>query len=132
MMDLLKFNTKFMLRCTKFISLFVSAISPTYFGYFNPTFYSGTVKCNCSYLLFLSCSPNSYPLVIAAHPQEPNQFALGLTDGGVHVFEPLESEAKWGAAPPVENGSAQPVENGSSRTTPAPAGVGTSADHPQG
>ncbi|XP_038717839.1 protein TOPLESS [Tripterygium wilfordii] len=50
-----------------------------------------------------------HPLVIAAHPQEPNQFALGLSDGGVHVFEPLESEGKWGVPPPVENGSAGSV-----------------------
>ena len=46
-----------------------------------------------------------YPLVIAAHPSEPDQFALGLTDGGIHVFEPLESEGKWGTSPPVENGA---------------------------
>lgn len=45
------------------------------------------------------------PLVIAAHPQEPNQFSIGLSDGAVHVFEPLESEGKWGVPPPVENGS---------------------------
>ncbi|KAF8393178.1 hypothetical protein HHK36_021419 [Tetracentron sinense] len=37
-----------------------------------------------------------YPLVIAAHPSEPNQFALGLTDGAVYILEPLESEGKWG------------------------------------
>ncbi|XP_023762146.2 protein TOPLESS-like [Lactuca sativa] len=48
---------------------------------------------------------NVHPLVIAAHPQEPNQFALGLSDGVVHVFEPLESESKWGVQPPAENGS---------------------------
>ncbi|PON51665.1 Topless-like WD40 repeat containing protein [Parasponia andersonii] len=52
---------------------------------------------------------NVQPLVIAAHPQEPNEFALGLSDGGVHVFEPLESEGKWGVPPPVENGSASSV-----------------------
>lgn len=50
-----------------------------------------------------------HPLVIAAHPQEPNQFALGLSDGGVHVFEPLDSHGKWGALPPAENGSASGV-----------------------
>ncbi|GAV60959.1 WD40 domain-containing protein [Cephalotus follicularis] len=54
-------------------------------------------------------SSNVHPLVIAAHPQEPNQFALGLSDGGVHFFEPLESEGKWGVPPPVENGSASSV-----------------------
>ncbi|KAL9350906.1 hypothetical protein Peur_058161 [Populus x canadensis] len=54
-------------------------------------------------------SSNVHPLVIAAHPQEPNQFALGLSDGGVHVFEPLESEGKWGVPPPAENGSASSV-----------------------
>ncbi|KAH7832910.1 hypothetical protein Vadar_001247 [Vaccinium darrowii] len=31
----------------------------------------------------LSGSQAVYPLVIAAHPQEPNQFAVGLTDGSV-------------------------------------------------
>ncbi|KAK6915095.1 WD40 repeat [Dillenia turbinata] len=56
-----------------------------------------------------SVSPNVHPVVIAAHPQEANQFALGLSDGGVHVFEPLESEGKWGVPPPVENGSASTV-----------------------
>ncbi|XP_073010395.1 protein TPR3 [Typha latifolia] len=65
-----------------------------------------------------------HPLVIAAHPLEPNQFALGLTDGGVHVLEPLESEGKWGVAPPAENGSA------SSMSTPPPAGA-SSSDQPQ-
>ncbi|GAY59106.1 hypothetical protein CUMW_192050 [Citrus unshiu] len=50
-------------------------------------------------------SSNVHPLVIAAHPHEPNEFALGLSDGGVHVFEPLESEGKWGVPPPVDNGS---------------------------
>lgn len=48
-------------------------------------------------------------MVIAAHPQEPNQFALGLSDGVVHVFEPLESEGKWGVPPPAENGSTSNV-----------------------
>lgn len=43
--------------------------------------------------------------MIAAHPAEPNQFALGLTDGGVLLLEPNESEGVWGSAPPVENGA---------------------------
>lgn len=60
-------------------------------------------------------SSNVHPLVIAAHPQEGNQFAVGLSDGGVHVFEPLESEGKWGVPPPMENGSA----GGSVPTTPS-------------
>ncbi|CAH8330816.1 unnamed protein product [Eruca vesicaria subsp. sativa] len=40
------------------------------------------------------------PLVVAAHPQEPNQFAVGLNDGSVKVIEPTEAEGKWGMAPP--------------------------------
>ncbi|MCI68683.1 transducin/WD40 repeat protein [Trifolium medium] len=31
-----------------------------------------------------------YPTAIAAHPQKPNQFAAGFTDGSVCVFEPKE------------------------------------------
>lgn len=42
--------------------------------------------------------------MIAAHPSEANQFALGLSDGGVYILEPLESEGKWGTSPPLENG----------------------------
>ncbi|XP_057494321.1 topless-related protein 3-like isoform X2 [Actinidia eriantha] len=52
----------------------------------------------------LNGSQAVYPIVIAAHPQEPNQFATGLTDGSVKVMEPLESEGKWGVVPPVDNG----------------------------
>ncbi|KAF4387713.1 hypothetical protein G4B88_004040 [Cannabis sativa] len=63
-------------------------------------------RINPSAYLPANISSNVQPLVIAAHPQEANQFALGLSDGGVHVFEPLESEGKWGVPPPVENGSA--------------------------
>lgn len=49
-----------------------------------------------------------YPLVIAAHPSEPNQIALGMTDGAVHVVEPSDVEMKWGGgggAPSQDNGS---------------------------
>jgi hypothetical protein len=55
------------------------------------------------------CSSTVYPLVVAAHPSEPNQFSLGLTDGGVVVLEPGESEGKWGTGPPAENGAVSSV-----------------------
>lgn len=55
--------------------------------------------------MLLLDSSRVFPVVITAHPSEPNQFALGLTDGGVHVMEPPESERNWGAAPPLENGA---------------------------
>ncbi|XP_019175858.1 PREDICTED: protein TPR1-like [Ipomoea nil] len=47
-------------------------------------------------------SEGVYAVVIAAHPQEPNQLAIGLTDGSVKVIEPLESEGEWGISPPVD------------------------------
>lgn len=54
----------------------------------------------------LLCSGNpTYPLVIAAHPSEPNQIALGMSDGSVHVVEPSDVELKWGGAPSQDNGS---------------------------
>ncbi|MED6123342.1 RNA polymerase II associated Paf1 complex subunit Tpr1 [Stylosanthes scabra] len=80
-------------------------------------------RINPSAYLSGSVSSNVHPLVIAAHPQEANQFAIGLSDGGVHVFEPLESEGKWGVPPPVENGSASNVA--------APSVGGPSSDQPQ-
>ncbi|KAJ0986496.1 hypothetical protein J5N97_004852 [Dioscorea zingiberensis] len=41
------------------------------------------------------------PHAIAAHPKIPNQFAVGLSDGGVHVLEPLESEGQWSGSKPL-------------------------------
>ncbi|XP_059643467.1 topless-related protein 4-like isoform X2 [Cornus florida] len=75
------------------------------------------LRCRINPTSYLPSNPSSrvYPLVIAAHPSENNQFALGLTDGGVQVFEPLESEGKWGNVPPLENGAGP-------STTPAAAG----------
>lgn len=81
------------------------------------------LRCRISPSAYLPASVSNasvQPLVIAAHPQEANQFALGLSDGGVHVFEPLESEGKWGVAPPVENGSASSVP-----TTPSVGASGS-------
>ncbi|KAL5068780.1 hypothetical protein RYX36_019667 [Vicia faba] len=52
----------------------------------------------------LNRSQAVYPLVIAAHPLQPNQFAVGLSDGSVKVIEPSESEGKWGSSPPMDNG----------------------------
>ncbi|XAR53253.1 hypothetical protein NMG60_11021726 [Bertholletia excelsa] len=65
------------------------------------------VRCHISPTSYLPPNPTSrvYPLVIAAHPSEANQFAVGLSDGGVYVLEPLEAEGKWGTYPPLENGA---------------------------
>ncbi|KAL5783841.1 hypothetical protein ACOSP7_008870 [Xanthoceras sorbifolium] len=52
----------------------------------------------------LNGSQAVYPLVVAAHPLESNQLAVGLTDGTVKVLEPTEPEGKWGVSPPVDNG----------------------------
>jgi len=68
-------------------------------------------------------SSNVHPVVVAAHPSEANQFALGLTDGTVYVMEPLESDRKWGNPPPAENGST------SNMSTP-PNGA-SSSDQPE-
>ncbi|XP_010539522.1 PREDICTED: protein TOPLESS-like [Tarenaya hassleriana] len=76
-------------------------------------FTSSNLRLRCrvnpsAYLPSNLSNSNVHPVVIAAHPQEPNMFAEGLSDGGVHIFEPLESEGGWGVAPPAENGSDQP------------------------
>ncbi|KAH7513409.1 hypothetical protein FEM48_Zijuj12G0196900 [Ziziphus jujuba var. spinosa] len=52
----------------------------------------------------LSNSQTAYPLVVTAHPQEPHQLAVGLTDGAVKVIEPSETEGKWGVTVPVDIG----------------------------
>ncbi|GMY35822.1 topless-related protein 4-like [Fagus crenata] len=72
------------------------------------------LRCRINSNAYLPPNPSIrvYPLVIAAHPSEPNQFALGLTDGGVHILEPLESEGKWGTSPPTENGAGPSTTSG--------------------
>ncbi|XP_034207498.1 topless-related protein 4-like isoform X4 [Prunus dulcis] len=62
-------------------------------------------RCRISSAAYITSNPSArvYPAVVAAHPSEPNQFAVGLTDGGVVVMEPPESEETWGTMPPVEN-----------------------------
>jgi hypothetical protein len=58
---------------------------------------------------FCGCSLGVYPLVVAAHPQEPDQFAVGLKDGAVIVFEPPISAGKWSMLTAYENGSASKI-----------------------
>ncbi|KAK4572356.1 hypothetical protein RGQ29_030693 [Quercus rubra] len=59
-----------------------------------------------AYIPSFSVSGNSAsPLVIAAHPSEPNQIALGMSDGTVHVVEPIDLEQKWGGPSSHDNGS---------------------------
>ncbi|XP_034711523.1 protein TOPLESS-RELATED PROTEIN 2-like [Vitis riparia] len=58
-----------------------------------------------AYIPSPALSSGVYPLVIAAHPSEPNQIALGMSDGAVHVVEPTDAEPKWGGQPPQDNGS---------------------------
>ncbi|KAL4595820.1 hypothetical protein ACB092_12G119400 [Castanea dentata] len=59
-----------------------------------------------AYIPSFSVSGNSAsPLVIAAHPSEPNQIALGMSDGTVHVVEPIDVEQKWGGPSSHDNGS---------------------------
>ncbi|KAG5555916.1 hypothetical protein RHGRI_006538 [Rhododendron griersonianum] len=45
-----------------------------------------------------------YPRVVAAHPEKPNQFAIGFTNGFVLLMEPGESKGKWGLSPSIDNG----------------------------
>lgn len=72
------------------------------------------LRCRIHPAAYLPSNPSArvFPHVIAAHPSDPDQFALGLSDGGVHVLEPLESEGKWGTAPPAENGAGPSTASG--------------------
>ncbi|EXB29178.1 Protein TOPLESS [Morus notabilis] len=70
----------------------------------------------------LSSNP-VYPMVVAAHPSDPNQIALGMTDGTVHVVEPSDIELKWGGTPSQDNG---PLPSNSSN----PSLSGQASEHP--
>lgn len=60
-----------------------------------------------------SSNGNTFPVVIAAHPSDSNQFALGMTDGSVHVIEPSDGEPKWGVSAPQDNGSLPSIPSNS-------------------
>ncbi|GJZ97892.1 topless-related protein 4-like protein isoform X3 [Tanacetum coccineum] len=77
------------------------------------------LRCRISSTAYLPSNPTTrvYPLVVAAHPSEPNQFALGLTDGGVCVIEPLESEGKWGTSAGPESVAGPSTTTGGTANT---------------
>lgn len=60
-----------------------------------------------------------YPLVVAAHPQDPHQFALGLTDGSVKVLEPFQPDREWGASQPAGKVFANDIGSSMSTTNHA-------------
>ncbi|KAK1272817.1 Topless-related protein 1 [Acorus gramineus] len=80
------------------------------------------LRCRIASSAYISSSVASgsiYPMVIAAHPTEPNQVALGMSDGAVHVVEPSESEPKWGAPPPQDNGTLSSIPSNPSLSNQA-------------
>ncbi|KAK6117020.1 hypothetical protein DH2020_049264 [Rehmannia glutinosa] len=56
---------------------------------------------------------NPFPVVVAAHPSDPNQFALGMSDGAVHVIEPSDAETKWGGSTSQDNGALPSIPSSS-------------------
>ncbi|CAF1933817.1 topless-related protein 2-like [Brassica napus] len=74
-------------------------------------------------------TPNSAPIipqVITTHPQEPNQLAVGLSDGSVKVIEPSEASRRWGVGVAV-NADKAGTENG--RPSSSSAANNSSSDH---
>ncbi|CAL5359459.1 unnamed protein product [Camellia sinensis] len=59
------------------------------------------LRCWIAPSAYISSSPiasnkgSGFPVVIAAHPSEPNQIALGMSNGAVHVIEPSDAEPEW-------------------------------------
>nr|XP_017224939.1 PREDICTED: topless-related protein 3-like [Daucus carota subsp. sativus] len=74
-----------------------------------------SLRCHLNPSVYLSLKGSQivYSVVVAAHPQDPYQFAVGLTDGSVKVIEPFEPEGKWEVFKPPEEGFA----NGRSAST---------------
>lgn len=61
----------------------------------------------------VSGSSAAFPVVIAAHPSDSNQFALGMSDGTVHVIEPSDAEPKWGSSSSQDNGAMPSIPSSS-------------------
>ena len=74
------------------------------------------------------CCSSVYPLVVASHPSEPNQFAIGLSDGAVYVVEPTEAEGRWGSG----SGSPPSTENGTIKSSLTSTTVASSSQAESG
>ncbi|KAG5524381.1 hypothetical protein RHGRI_031142 [Rhododendron griersonianum] len=81
------------------------------------------LRCRIAPSAYMSSSiasgSSAFPVVIAAHPSEPNQMALGMSDGAVHVIEPSDAEPKWGGTVPQENGALPSVPSNSALNSQA-------------
>ncbi|KAK7383491.1 hypothetical protein VNO78_29170 [Psophocarpus tetragonolobus] len=62
-------------------------------------FYAPNLQIRCRIYPSTYLSPISrlgiFPISVAAHPQKPSQFVVGLSDGSAYVFEPREPGATW-------------------------------------
>lgn len=66
--------------------------------------------------------------MITTHPQEPNQLAVGLSDGSVKVIEPSEASRRWGVGVAVSADKAG-AENGRPSSSSAANNNNSSSDH---
>lgn len=73
------------------------------------------------WLIICSNNGSTFPVVIAAHPSDSNQFALGMSDGSVHVIEPTDGEPKWGGSAPQDNGSLPSIPSNSALNSSQPS-----------
>ncbi|KAF3654306.1 Topless-related protein 2 [Capsicum annuum] len=68
---------------------------------------------NLNFTCLSSGSGATFPVVIAAHPSDSNQFALGMSDGAVHVMEPSDAEPRWGGSSSQDNGAMPSIPSSS-------------------
>lgn len=68
-----------------------------------------------------SGSGAAFPVVIAAHPSDSNQFALGMSDGTVHVMEPSDADPKWGVSLSQDNGAMPSIPSSSALNSSQPS-----------
>lgn len=52
-----------------------------------------------SFIIFGGDSDIAHPTGIAANPNKANQFAVGLSNGSVYVFEPPQEVINWAGIP---------------------------------
>ncbi|TVU38785.1 hypothetical protein EJB05_12173, partial [Eragrostis curvula] len=75
-----------------------------------------------------------YPMVVAAHPFKPDQFAVGMSDGAVYVLEPLDTDAGMGSSGSSEQGPDDDISSDGAVYVPfeTDAEVGSSGSSEQG
>ncbi|KAL8506812.1 hypothetical protein ACS0TY_017631 [Phlomoides rotata] len=73
-------------------------------GALRPSISDSSIRPTAYISTSISSNNSTFQVVIAAHPSDPYQFVLGMSDGAIHVIKSSEAETKRGGSTSQDNG----------------------------